>query len=304
MCRAWGREGRDAWIKKLMKSAAGNHQGGGKASGTAGVAVALSGGAARTIAHIGVLKVLAREGIPVSRIAGTSGGALIAVLVAAGYPLVDLEVDACRAGWYRLAEVRPHPLGILSTEKLREFVERRIGELCIEDFPLPCAVVATDLTSGCRRVFDSGPAGPAVAASCAIPEFYRPVKWEGHDYVDGGLVEPLPVRAARALAGPEGETLIAVSVLRPRAIGEGPRHIWQLVGRITEVVQNEMVRRDREAADVYIEPAVADFSYLDLRQAEELIAAGAAAMEQQLDRLWRQIGRTGSASRPNNLSGA
>jgi NTE family protein len=250
-----------------------------------GVALALSGGAARTIAHIGVLKALAAAGIPVECLAGTSGGALIGVLFAAGYPLIDLERDALGLEWRGLAELRPHPLGIHSTRRLGLFLERRIGCLQFSDLRIPCAVVATDLTQACKRVFTAGSLTSAVEASCAIPEFYRPIELEGHAFIDGGVLEPLPVDAAREMAGCRSCPVVGVSVLRPRPHGAGPRQVWHLVGQIFEAIQVELVRRSAPAADIFVEPAIGEFSYLSLDNAEGLIRAGEEAMEAQCDAL-------------------
>ncbi|MBM3316271.1 MAG: patatin-like phospholipase family protein [Candidatus Eisenbacteria bacterium] len=254
-----------------------------------GIAVALSGGGARTIAHIGVLRVLASEGIPVGRIAGTSGGGLIAVLFAAGYPLLDLERDALSIEWRRLAELRPHPLGLLATEKLGEFVARRIGELRFEALRIPCAVVAADLTAGGRRVFDRGPVVPAVRATCAVPEFYRPVELDGHILVDGGVVEPLPVETVLGLDPQARLPCLAVNVL-PRVVDQGaPRHPLQLLGRITGIVQQELARRAAAAADWSVEPELSGFTFFGLDNAEGLLAAGAAAVRAQLPRLRERL---------------
>jgi NTE family protein len=247
----------------------------------AGIALALSGGAARAIAHIGVLKALETAGIPVERIAGTSGGALIGVLHAAGYPLIDLERDALGIEWRGLAELRPHPLGIHSTRRLGVFLERRIGCLSFADLRIPCAVVATDLSEARKRVFTAGPLAEAVEASCAIPEFYRPVELDGHAYVDGGVLEPLPVEAARDMAG--SRPVVAVSVLQRRPHEAGPRQVWHLVGQIFEAVQVELVRRSAPAADLFVEPELGEFSYLALENAAGLIAAGEEAMRARCD---------------------
>jgi len=216
-----------------------------------GIAVALSGGGARTIAHIGVLRVLASEGIPVGRIAGTSGGGLIAVLFAAGYPLLDLERDALSIEWRRLAELRPHPLGLLATE--------------------------------------GGPVVPAVRATCAVPEFYRPVELDGHILVDGGVVEPLPVETVLGLDPQARLPCLAVNVL-PRVVDQGaPRHPLQLLGRITGIVQQELARRAAAAADWSVEPELSGFTFFGLDNAEGLLAAGAAAVRAQLPRLRERL---------------
>jgi NTE family protein len=250
-----------------------------------GISLALSGGGARSIAHIGVLGVLAREGIPVARVAGTSGGGLIAVLFAAGYPVADLIKDARGFEWRRLAQLRPHPLGIMATERLGEFVTRRIGERRFEELRIPCAVVAADLTTCAKRVFDSGPVTPAVRATCAIPEFYRPVELDGHTFIDGGIVEPLPVSTVLGLGVGERPPCVAVNLLRTHPTPESPRHPLQLLGRMSELVQQELTRLALASADVFVAPDVGEFSFFDLENADGLMAAGEAAMLHALPRL-------------------
>ncbi|MCK4305050.1 MAG: patatin-like phospholipase family protein [Candidatus Eisenbacteria sp.] len=255
------------------------------------VALALSGGAARTIAHVGVLKVLEREGIGLRAIAGTSGGALIAVLTAAGYPILDLEREAREIGWQRIIDFKPHLLGILSTEKLGEFVRRRIGDLRFEDLRIPCAVVATDITMQSKKVFRSGPVVIAVEASCAIPEFYRPVEWEGHILVDGGVVEPLPIDTLLDLCGPDTCPVLAVSVNRKARHPKPPKHALQLLGQISQVIQLELVRQASSKASVFLEPDMAPFHFFDLDNADRLIAAGERAMNKRLPDLLQAIDR-------------
>lgn len=259
----------------------------GELAGSApGIALALSGGAARSIAHIGVLKVLVEAAVPICGVAGTSGGAMIGALFAAGYPIVDLERDARGLEWRRLAELRPHPLGIASTRRLGEFLERRIGDLHFRDLRIPMAVVATNLTSGERQIFDHGPIIPAVEASCAVPEFYRPVELDDQVFVDGGVVDPLPVETARTLTG---RPVIGVSVLQRRPHDGLPRRAWHLVGQICEAAQYELVRRSVPAADLFVEPEIGAYPYFALENAPGLMAAGEAAMREQLERLWPML---------------
>jgi len=250
-----------------------------------GIGLALGGGAARTLAHVGVLNILEREGIAVGSLAGTSGGALIAVLVAAGYPLEDIEREARSMGWRRIAQFKPTPLGIMSTERLGSFVRRAIGEPRFEDLRLTCAVVAADLTAQARHVFRSGPVVPAVEASCAIPEFYRPVQIEDHSYIDGGVVEPLPIHTLVDLTVDCPGPIVAVNVLRRAPHMAPPRNVLELIGQITHLVQYQMVLQAVARADVLVEPEVGEFPLLDLDNAPALIAAGERAMEQSLPEL-------------------
>ncbi len=254
-------------------------------AGAGGIGLALSGGAARTLAHVGVLKVLQREGIPVVAIAGTSGGALIGVLVAAGYPLVDIERQARSIGWRRIVEFKPTSLGIMSTRRLGDFLRRTIGDLHFEQLRLPCAVVAADLTAQNRRVFRSGPIAAAVEASCAIPEFFRPVEIGGHTYTDGGVIEPLPVETLRDLLVDHPALMVGVNVLRRNPGVAQVKHVWQLVGQISQLVQYHLVWQAARHVDLLVEPDVGGFPFFDLENAAGLIRAGEKAMERNLNRL-------------------
>ncbi len=249
------------------------------------ICLVLGGGGARTIAHIGALRALVREGIRVDRIAGTSGGGMIAILFAAGYPITDLEKDAASMEWRRIADLRPHPLGLLAADKLGEFVTRRIGHLRFEDLRIPCAVVASDLTACAKHVFNRGAIEPAVRATCAVPEFYRPVEHAGHLLVDGGLVEPLPVETALTLPGAPPLPCVAISLQRPSPLREPPRNPLQLLGRISDIVQQELTRRSAREADLLIEPEVGRFSFFNLENVEGLIDCGDDAVRGKLARL-------------------
>lgn len=261
--------------------------------GQGSIALALGGGAALTLAHVGVLRVLAREGIGVSCLAGTSGGALIAALFAAGYPLEDIERDARSMGWRRLAGFRPTPLGIMTTERLGGFVRQAIGDPRFEDLQIPCAVVAADLTDQRRRVFRAGPVVIAVQASCAIPEFFQPVEIDGRVHTDGGVVEPLPVHTLLDLTIDHPSPIVAVNVLRRAPRQPVPRSIVQIIGQITRLVQYEMVCQAAPHADVFVEPDIAGFPFFDLENAPGLIAAGERAMEQGLPGLLDVLCRWG-----------
>jgi len=249
------------------------------------IALALSGGAALTIAHIGALKALKREGIEIGYLAGTSGGALIAALTAAGYPLPDLETSARLIEWKRIAGLNPHSLGILTTKPLGDFIRQRMGDLDFEDLVIPCAVVATNLTTQEREVFTSGSVTTAVEASAAIPEFYRPVELGGHSYIDGGVSEPVPIEAVRTLRGEDAVPVVAISVMRKSRQAKPVKHFWQLFGRVSQMLQYHMARQAAARADLFIEPDLMEFGFFDLDSEAGLIEAGDKAMSEAIPQL-------------------
>ncbi|MCS7239891.1 MAG: patatin-like phospholipase family protein [Candidatus Bipolaricaulota bacterium] len=197
------------------------------------VGLALGSGGARGAAHVGVLKVLEREGIKVSAIAGASIGAMVGGAYAAGLPLARIEEEWLTTSRAKLLKsfLPTFPrTGLTSGSGLRRYLREILGEVRIEDLPVPFAAVATDLDTGKPVVLRSGPLVEAIRASTAIPGVFQPVRWEGRLLVDGGLVEPLPVRVCRELGA---EVVIAVDTNpapRPISASQG-RHPWELLSQ-------------------------------------------------------------------------
>jgi NTE family protein len=253
--------------------------------------LALGGGGARGLAHIGVLKVLAEEGLRPCAIAGTSIGAIVGALYAAGHTPDELEglVDALQlrdlAGVTGLRMAR----GALLTA---DRIERGLKEMLPADFgglSIPFAAIAADLVAGERIVLDSGDLPLAVRASMSLPILFEPVSLEGMLLVDGGIVDPMPVEAARALCdGP----VFAVDVdpLLPAGADTGARRLRKptidpqaqpgviLVGtRSFDVMQNRLARGPLASAAVVISPDVGDYLMADFLEGSALVAAGEAA---------------------------
>src|ERR1051325_1627047 len=173
--------------------------------------LALSGGAARGIAHVGVLKVLAEEGIRVDCVAGTSAGAIVGGALAAGMPVEEIAETGRRLRWRDLGRVTLSRLGAQTNAPTEEFVRARFTVTRFEDLPTPFAAVATDLQTGAAVVMrDEGDVAFAVRASCALPGWYVPVTdSRGRQLIDGGLVANLPCSVTRSLGA---EVVVAVDV--------------------------------------------------------------------------------------------
>ncbi|MCX7844384.1 MAG: patatin-like phospholipase family protein [Candidatus Bipolaricaulota bacterium] len=191
------------------------------------VGLALGAGGARGAAHVGVLKVLERAGIPVAAIAGASIGAMVGGAYAAGVPLARIEAEWLTASRAKLLKsfLPTFPrTGLSSGAGLRRYLRALLGDVRIEELPIPFAAVATDLDTGAAVVLRSGPLVEAICASTAIPGVFQPVRWEGRLLVDGGMVEPLPVRVCRELGA---EVVIAVDTNPvPRPLPPGARRPW------------------------------------------------------------------------------
>lgn len=253
--------------------------------------LALSGGAARAVAHIGVLQAFAAAGVRVDCLAGSSGGALVGVLYAAGMPLAEIERLATSVRWPDLATINVPRLGFLSSRPLAEFITNLIGDVTFGELQLPFATVATHLATGERRVFTSGQVAAAVRASCAIPQIFSPCEIDGELYVDGGIVEFLPAGALATFA-----PAIAVGV-NLGAFGERvrrPRHILQLIMQITTVVARQNMAASEAQADVVLRPDLSGFSPFALERARDMIAVGRAEAERCLPEIQDLLRRDSS----------
>ncbi|MBU1701985.1 MAG: patatin-like phospholipase family protein [Candidatus Eisenbacteria bacterium] len=244
--------------------------------------LALSGGVARSIVHVGVLKVFKAEGIPIDAIAGTSGGSIAAVLYAAGLPVTDMAALAGKLSWRELAHLSPKRLGFLSTAPIRQFIEKWIGNPSFEDLKIPCAVVATDMTTFAAHVFNSGPILPAVEASCAIPHLFSPVKIDGKIYLDGGVVNFLPVECLSSMGA---EMTVGVSTIKDPPRGGEPRHLVELMAQFSGLVQYNNYMQSRERVDILIHPNMEKFPVFELHKAGLLLEEGEKAARSALPRI-------------------
>ncbi len=196
------------------------------------VGLALGSGGARGAAHVGVLKVLEREGIKISAIAGSSIGAMVGGAYAAGVALSRIEEEWLTTSRTKLLRsfLPTFPrTGLSSGAGLRRYLREILGDVRIEDLPIPFAAVATDLDMGEPVILRSGALVEAIRASTAIPGVFQPVRWEGRLLVDGGMVEPLPVRVCRELGA---EIVIAVDTNpAPRPTTSQTRRPWMALSQ-------------------------------------------------------------------------
>ena len=249
------------------------------------VGLALSGGAARGVAHVGVLKVLLEAGVPIDCVAGTSAGALVGGAYAAGLSLPELEEFGRRLRWRDFGRVTLSRLGIQSNARLEEYIRARFPLTRFEDLPIPFAAVATDLHTGEAVVMrGEGDLAFAIRASCAVPGWYVPVTdAQGRQLVDGGLVANVPTAAARAFAP---DVVIAVDVNAEGAKFWGPpQSIFGVLFQSMMVVQRTATAHERRAADVAILPKVGHIRWDEMRRAAELLKAGEEAARAELDQI-------------------
>jgi NTE family protein len=259
----------------------------------AGIGLALGGGFARGFAHLGVLQVLEQNHIPISHIAGTSVGSILGAAYASGAPLARI-IEACRTLRFRhIARWRVSRLGLASNHRLGNLIERVFESRRFEDLRIPLAVVATDLTSGEPVMFTQGNLVDAIRASCAFPGLFEPVEIGTRCLADGGLVAPVPTRAARDLGA---VTVIGVSVGMQDGHRGAPTNIFQVVSRAVSAAQKHQLEVWERHADLVLRPDVQHLAWDDFERAEEAIAAGAAAARGALPRIEKLLGQKVSAA--------
>ena len=187
------------------------------------VALALGGGASKGFAHIGIIKVLKENNIPIKIVTGTSAGSIVGSMYASGMSPDRLELEAEILGKTDLVDLTLSTSGFIKGEKLQNYINHKVGNRPMQQFPIKFAAVATDFESGKPVVFNVGNAGQAVRASASIPNVFQPVVIGSRKYVDGGLSQPVPVSAAKKTGGQTSS--IAGRYFRPSGQKCQPRHV-------------------------------------------------------------------------------
>ena len=266
-----------------------------------GIGLALGGGFARGFAHLGVLRVLEQHQIPVTHIAGTSVGSILGAAYASGTPLGRI-VECCRALRFRdIARWRVSRLGLASNQRLAGLIERVFDSRQFEDLRIPLAVVATDLSTGDPVVFTQGNLVDAIRASCAFPGLFEPVEIGTRCLADGGLVAPVPTRAARSLGA---SWVLGVSVGMQDGYRGAPSNVFQVVSRAVSAAQKHQTELWERYADLVLRPDVQSLAWDDFARAEEAIEAGATAARRALPRIAKLLGGTVEAADRNARSEA
>ncbi len=251
------------------------------------IGLALGGGAARGFAHVGVIQVLEEAGIRPALVTGTSAGSLVATLYASGktgaqlQQVADTMEEATFADWTLPLFSR----GLLRGDALARYVHGQVRGRLIEDMPLPLGVVATDLSTGQGVLFQRGDAATAVRASSAVPAVFQPVRIAGRDYVDGGLVSPVPVRYARQMGA---ELVIAVDISNAPE-GNPAGDTLQILLQTFNIMGQSINRWELRDADVVVRPVLTGVASSDFNARRRSIQAGRLAMQQLLPKLRAEI---------------
>jgi NTE family protein len=259
------------------------------------VGLALGGGAARGLAHIGVLEVLEKEGIPVDLIAGTSAGAAIGALYAEGRSVAKIKKLALEVGWWQrvsLIDLALPRSGFIEGTRIKNLLKSIIGDISFSQLKIPLACVATDISSGEEVVIKDGPVLEGVRASISVPVIFTAVKWQDRYLVDGGLVNPVPVSSVKEMGA---EFVIAINVIPPMGVRIQPAKkvkepsIFQAMLHSLYISSYSLVRSNLAGADIVIEPELPNIGYGDFHRASETIRQGEIAAKALVEQIKQRL---------------
>lgn len=247
------------------------------------IGLALSGGTAKSVGHVGAIKAIEESDLGIDFIAGTSGGAIAATAYAAGRSLDEMEKVANALTWGKLASIKISRLGFVSSENIYELmIEQFGGDIHFSELKIPCSVLATDLHTGLKHVFQSGSVAKAVQISCCLPHFFLPIECEDKMLIDGGLSEYLPIQTARDMGA---QFVIGINLGSQAGDYSKPKHILQLFMQVNNLVARQNMRRSVQYADVLIEPDLRSFSAFDFDNSEKLIELLYDLTKSQIDEI-------------------
>lgn len=251
------------------------------------IGLALSGGSALGIAHIGAIKALRENKIPLHCVAGTSAGAIVATALAFGVPLEKMIELSCRLSWSNISEFGYSKLGLNSNWPVGEIMIKLVGDKKIEDAPIPLAIIATDIDTGEKIVFRKGSVADAVRASTCLPGFFIPTKIKGKRLVDGGLVENLPLSPLRKMGA---DVRIGVDLGHFRTLKK-THNILDVITNSYNILIKPQENILVEDAEVLIEPHLEKFHSTDFKKADELNQAGYQATKLKIPQIKKYLGR-------------
>lgn len=238
------------------------------------IALALGGGAARGFAHIGVIKALEAQGIVPDIVVGTSAGAVVGALYAAGYNGFELQQLSMQMDESQVSDWSLPNRGMIKGEALQEFINKAVKHQALDKMKMVLAVVATDLSTGEMIVFRTGNTGMAVRASSSVPGIFQPVNINGHEYVDGGLVSPVPIRVARSLGA---DFVIAVDISDKPQNNKTQTSV-EVMLQTFNIMGQSISRNELPEADMVIRPITPGISATDFKDRHLAVLQGEKAV--------------------------
>lgn len=248
--------------------------------------LALGGGAARGVAHIGVLQALTDAGIAIDYIAGTSAGAVVGSLFAGGISADQLARIAERTTWAHLLRPTVPRYGLVNTERLEAFLDTLLRGRTFDQLTIPFTCVATNLVTGAEVILNRGRVATAVRASASIPALFVPVTLDGQILIDGGAVNNIPVRVAREMGA---DVVVAVDVNAGAIPDQDPKGIIPILLQSLDIMQRNSLLSQIRDADLLLEPGTGFYSGVDLTHAPELIRHGRTVAQSQVKTIKRLL---------------
>lgn len=250
------------------------------------VTLALGGGTARGLAHIGVLKIFERERVPIDMIVGTSMGAMIGAAYATGLPVKEMEALAAKFTLNRLLDPAIPRMGLLAGEKLEANIKELIGDKSFDDCRIPLAIVTTDIETGDEVTYRKGNLVKIIRASCSWPGIFNPVRIDGRLLSDGGIKNSVPAKIAKSLGA---EYIVAVDV--GFCVKKGKiDNIFQMLLQSFQITGEELNKYQADEGTVAIKVGLEGIDQTAFHRAKEIIAEGIGAAESKVDRIKRDLG--------------
>ena len=249
------------------------------------IGLALGGGAALGVAHVGVLKALEEMAVEVRIVSGTSIGAFVAALMALGVPTNRMREIAHEMDWLDVAKLSISRYGLMSNEKLRKLLRKEVGDATFEDTIMPLAIVATNISNGKKVVIQEGDIATAIMASTALPGLFTPVNWEGQLLVDGGLTENVPITPLYSMGA---KITLGVDLIFKRHYGK-PNNIVDVLTNAIDIAINNGNLMQLRKADALILPDLSQFAIFRNEDIDALIQAGYISARLELQKI-RQLG--------------
>lgn len=253
------------------------------------VALVLGGGAAKGFAHIGVIKVLEAQGIVPDIVVGTSAGAVVGSMYAAGKNGFELQSLAISLDESQVSDWSLPDRGVFKGEALATFINKAAGNVTLERLPKKFGAVATDLATGDPIVFRTGDTGMAVRASASVPGVFQPVAIRGREYVDGGLVSPVPVRFAREM----GATFVIAVDISNRPTNGRTKSSFEVLMQTFAIMGQALNRHELPQADIVIRPDISQLASTDFKTRHQAVLEGEKAATQALPALKAKLAAFG-----------
>lgn len=244
------------------------------------VALVLGSGGARGYAHIGVIQVLEKQGIHPDLIVGTSAGSIVGSIYASGKTAEELRDIALSMKANDVRDIKLDMKGFFDGQKVENYVNQQVNNTPLESLRIPMYVVATELKEGKKVVFNYGNTGQAVRASVSIPSMFIPTRIGTDEYVDGGLVSPVPVGVARDLGA---DIIIAVDILAQPMHTE-TTNVWGMFNQNINIMQSRLAEEELKHADIVIQPDLREKGHIfDVKGRAMTMQAGVDAAQNQLN---------------------